>query len=315
MRTHTARKLAAYTLVGASIMASVILFYVIQSTGDSGHPNEQLISDQPTDDEPAPTQAPGNANKILQNDIGMPGPSELNETIPGLDRFSDDASALNFSGAKTAFDALSAIEAAEFKGLGIAKDWKIKLDSFCMESASGQSEEGREWLQSRVIEFCDGYDSAIDISSLNSTELYDLYDATYEKSSERRLIEKLKETSLENQSSLITQQVKNARFSEDIDAIQSVINQYIVEAGFSPWNPLELDSFPPHYFKSQNIALVMFKCLRFGSCGQNTIWFIQQCKLIPACGPSWNFEEIIYNLSTPLEYKTALSIMGELNQA
>lgn len=302
-----------FSILIAVVFASLVLYYIAQHAGDSENSSEHFIDVIPSKNNSIPAGGQAETNDIPREKNGLPDPSEVYASIPESERITADKSELNFSSATNSFEALSAIDNAELEGLAVAKDWRVKLDTFCTNSASHQSEVEREWLQLRAADFCDGYSGSLDIPDLNANELHDLYDSTYEKTYEKDLVEKLQETNIPEQADLITSRLRNTRFPEEVDAIQSVINQYIGEAGFSPWNPLNLEKEPPHYYSSQNIALVMFSCLRFRSCGQNTIWFLQRCQMIPACGPSWNFDQIIYNLSTPLEYRTAMEIMAVLH--
>lgn len=215
----------------------------------------------------------------------------------------------SFASATDAPEAHQIIEEAESKGIEYARDWEFKLINFC--AAAQQPPDlinQKQWLLARMEEFCEGY-TVPSTESANSIEnLMGLKEREYE----REFLDSLSSVNIDRQSELITNTIVSARFPEQISAISNLLVDFSQSEGLMPWDPLGDDHFEVGYFEAQQFALQYFKCMRFRSCGRNSIWFVEMCAYFEPCTEGWTFEDILVSSVTPVQREMGMRIVGHL---
>lgn len=255
----------------------------------------------------------GYADEVLQDhmeaNLKIQSDSSTGKSLEFEDRQSEPlAERKSFASAKSALEAHQIIEEAKFKDIEYARDWEFKLANFC--GAAQQPPEfisQKPWLLERMKKFCEGY-SAPSPESINSIEnLMGIKEREYE----REFLDSLSSANIDRQSELITNTIVGARFSEQIDAISKLLVDFRSE-GLMPWDPLGEDHFESGYFEAEQFALQYFKCMRFSSCGPNSIWFVEMCSYFEPCTEIWTFEDILVNSVTPVQREMGMRIVGHL---
>ncbi len=226
---------------------------------------------------------------------------------------------MRFHDARTANEASQAIELAESENLPVAKDWLAALEGFCFDTSEVKEyTSGRQWLDDRQSKFCAGYLTKRLFG--DALPLNDLYADTFARQIQGEVTESLREVSASDQSDYITMRLKNARWPEEVQAIQQALAQYREQSstGVSPWNPLERapedwrKRYSPTYAQSQDLALHMYRCYKFRSCAPDSIDFMNTCSVLPECEDWWTIDDYFYYTSTPLEIQTAYEILQKL---
>lgn len=175
----------------------------------------------------------------------------------------------------------------------------------------------KPWMETRAREYCSGFINTKPLSEMGFAERDEFYTNTHAKQFEQSVVENLGQLDVSQQSDYLTWLVKNARGPESVDAIMLVLGQYINELSVSPWNPLQVESssgfrHSSTYENAQGLALQMYRCYRFRSCGYKSIYFMHLCLASSECEEWWTIDDYFYNMSTPLELQTAHRILEKL---
>lgn len=215
----------------------------------------------------------------------------------------------SFASATNALEAHQIIEEAESKNIEYARDWEFKLTNFC--AAAQQPPDmisQKQWLLERMKNFCEGYT----VSSTESANSIENLMGLKEREYEREFLDSLSSADIDRQSELITKAIVSARFPEEISAISHLLAEFSQSEGLMPWDPLGDDHFEVGYFEAQQFALQYFKCMRFRSCGRNSIWFVEMCAYFEPCTEGWTFEDILVSSVTPVQREMGMRIVGHL---
>jgi len=172
-------------------------------------------------------------------------------------------------------------------------------------------------VKEKIDRFCADYGG---VFSLNSSEPG--IDKRLKVNSELRafqdLSERLDRESSTTKSERFTELVRGARFPDEIYALISINFQQsetIREPFWKLGEEIRRIQFPDaQLVDAQEIALLLFRCIKFGGCGNDQYFTIIYCesRLMGQCLPSASLEEVLFRTRPAVEFALAQEILARL---
>lgn len=177
--------------------------------------------------------------------------------------------------------------------------------------------EEPESVKERKKAFCQDYVGVFASGTLDANR-EELMSVNFGLRVQEQIAADLRRTPETRVSEWFTQRIGNARFPEEIDVLITLNHQRshrpddpFWRLGYDIW----LDQFPEaNILNAQEVALLLFRCMRFGGCRNDQYFTIIYCASVLSgrCDPSANLEELLYRTRPPAEFVLAQEILSRL---
>lgn len=309
-------------ICGLVVLLATYYFIVHDSSSDIAdldpHSGINRISDDAS-------QEPSDANRSDPEaetsgaNANSPSTVEISSSTPRLEELTAQDLASDFLQADSALEADGLINAAEQIGIGVAKDWRLSLDTMCSPSELSYLEQNNGEGQSRFVEkvsdYCVGYQPKYDIvEKIQAGELQQILDDRYQVKQRDYLAEELGDLSGSPLGKRIKEFIREARFPEDITALGEYLQLYYEETGEVLWRPDAGAAQVQDMFISslQATALDLYSCQRFGGCGPGSMKVIRVCAFSSSCKEGWNYEQYVFANHSPLQMEYIQRVLNHL---
>lgn len=266
---------------------------------------------------------------LLSNDLGQSQIDKLVEPVKSIgetDHKTNNNEVINepekstqqlqlarsFSEAESALDAEKAAWEISNFDPDLADRLIMNLSDFCSVGRLGIYPEG---LQQKNQSFCKNFQLSTRAKDLSPEEL--IQSDPFLRM-EVNLEHRLERSMGESKTEVFTQLILNSNFPEQIDMLMGINYRHQEASGEPLWqlgSDTRKDRYPAaNLMNSQITALTLFRCARFGGCGENHYYTAHYCATTMggACEAEDTLEQMLYSITRPVDFALAQEILAEL---
>jgi hypothetical protein len=188
------------------------------------------------------------------------------------------------------------IEQAKLLGLAAAKDWRLELDALCNPTQIEDSFADADNPHARLAaKFCEGYLP----KSIFGIHDFSDYMLALSETVQQKTFDDLLDSSIYGSRLEVDDEIKRflrqTIYEEEVQALADYLSHMFQEGKVVVWNPVDSSSAISNsrMVQLQIVAIELYSCRKFQSCGNRSIKMIQSCAFVPICDGWWSYEDFI----------------------